>query len=448
MMKSIKPSEIKGTIKAPASKSMMQRAIAAALLAERPVKILNPTYSSDSKAALSVIQRLGAGVDVKENEIMVKGGMNPTGEILNCGESGLSIRMFSPIAALWHRELTLTGEGSLLKRPVAMIEGPLKELGVRVATSGGCPPLTVQGPLKGGQAHVDGSVSSQLLTGLLMALPTADGDSRLVVEDLKSTPYIDMTLSLLGAFGIEVRHSNYHAFSIAGKQTYSIAGGEYRVEGDWSGAAFLLVCGALGGSVTVTGLDMDSPQADRGIVDALKAAGAVVKLKRPGGSFRENAARTPLDPRKSFLRPFGQGECDMALEVAENDLKGFHFDATHCPDLFPPLVALACNCKGTTVIEGVERLKYKESNRALVLEKEFSALGAEIRVAGNRMEIKGKKLKGGVIDSHNDHRIAMAAAAAAVNGENDVTIRDYQCVAKSYPGFFEDFQTIGGNVYE
>lgn len=412
MKKSVGPSPIKGTIKAPASKSMMQRAIAAALLAETPTRLLNPTYSDDSRAALSVIRRLGATVEEKEHEIRVHcpGGMKPTGEILHCGESGLSIRMFSSIAALCREELTLTGKGSLLKRPVSMIELPLKELGVEVTTSSGCPPLRVKGPLKGGTAHVDGSVSSQVLTGLLMALPKAPGDSQLYVKNLKSTPYIDMTLALLKAFGVEVEHTNYETFFIKGNQTYSIE--EYEVEGDWSGASFLLVAGGVGGSVTVTNLDINSPQADRRIIDALKAAGANVKMYR------------------------------NIVEVEKSELHSFHFDATHCPDLFPPLVVLACNCKGTSLIRGVERLIHKESNRAMVLQKEFTALGGVIRINGNQMEIDGKKLKGGTIDSHNDHRIAMAGAVAAINAESEVTIRDYECVAKSYPRFFEDFSAI------
>ncbi|MDQ1349926.1 MAG: 3-phosphoshikimate 1-carboxyvinyltransferase [Acidobacteriota bacterium] len=422
-MKLIKSSIIKGSIAAPASKSMMQRAIAAALLAEGTTTILNPTFCNDSLAALRVIAELGAQVIRGKNEVSIRGGMNPSGPgtILNCGESGLGIRMFTPIASLWGGELTLTGEGSLLSRPVFMIEEPLKRLGVGVTTTNGCPPLKVKGPMMGGEAEVDGSVSSQFLTGLLMALPKAPKDSRLTVTNLKSTPYIDMTLALLGAFGVQVRHVNYETFFINGNQIYACQKGEYRVEGDWSGAAFLLVAGAvaaLAGGVTVTGLNRASPQADRKIIEALSSAGALVEMT--GDS----------------------------VTVRKDKLNGFYFDATHCPDLFPPLVALACNCEGTTVITGVERLVHKESNRAMVLEKEFSALGANIRIVGNRMEIEGGKLKGGVVDSHNDHRIAMAAAVAALNAQGDVTIQGDECVAKSYPDFFEDLKKIGGNVYE
>lgn len=416
MKKLVRPSVIRGIVKAPASKSMLQRAIAAALLSETPVRISNVTFSNDSNAALQVIKALGAQVRIHREGIFIRGGLRPTGEILNCGEAGLSLRMFSPIAALWHKKLTLTGEGSLLLRPVTMIEPPLKDLGVTVSTSNGCPPLTVKGPLKGGKATVDGAISSQLLTGLLMALPKAPKDSRLKVKNLKSIPYIDMTLALLKTFGIDVRHTNYKTFFIKGMQTFRFPRNEYWVEGDWSGAAFLLAAGAVGGTVTVTGLDTGSPQADRKIIQALELAGANIYITK------------------------------STVEVTKNKLKAFHFDATHCPDLFPPLVALACNCEGKSVLTGVERLIHKESNRALALKKEFTALGGEIRVAGNQMEITGKRLKGGIIDSHNDHRIAMAGAVAAINVSHHVIIEGSECTAKSYPNFFEDMKSIGASV--
>ncbi len=416
MKKSVGPSKIEGSIAAPASKSMVQRAFAAALLAEEPTCIRDVTFSSDAEAALGVIRSLGARADIRGRDVAIRGGMNPTGELLDCGESGLSLRMFSAVAALWHDEITLSGQGSLLTRPVSMIEKPLRQLGVSINTSGGCPPLTIKGPVKGGEAEVDGSISSQFLTGLLIALPTAAGDSCLKVENLKSTPYIDMTLALLKAGGVIVRHSEYKTFSIKGRQTYKI--GEYHVEGDWSGASFLLVAGALAGRVTVSGLDLSSPQADRAVLAALKAAGADVSYS--------------VD----------------SITIEKKELKGFTFDAMDCPDLFPPLVALACNCRGITTLKGAARLRFKESDRAAVLEKEFTALGANIRTTGDLMKIEGRKLTGGVVDSHNDHRIAMAAALAAVNAQSEITIAGCEAVAKSYPDFFTDFSRIGGKVNE
>ncbi len=418
MKRSLKPSTINGTVTAPASKSMMQRAIAAALLTDTPVTIINPTYSNDANAALTVIQELGATVSIKEKEIYIRGGFAPTGKVLNCGESGLGIRLFTPIAALANQSLTLTGEGSLLHRPVAMIEEPLKQLGVTVSTTNGLPPLTVTGPLTGGQACVDGSVSSQFLTGLLMALPKVSGDSRLLVKNLQSFPYIDMTLAILKSFHVVVTHENYHTFYIKGKQRYVPVQPRYWVEGDWSGAAFLLVAGAVGGQVTINGLDASSTQADRKIIHALQEAGAEV-----------------------FISP-------SAIQVKKNRLRAFRFDAVHCPDLFPPLVALACQCEGKTILSGVDRLADKESNRAQTLQKEFSALGATIRVIGNTMEIIGGPILGGAVDSHNDHRIAMAVAIAAINARQEVIIHNYECVTKSYPAFFEDYISIGGKSYE
>lgn len=422
MTKSVSPSTISGTVRAPASKSMLQRAVAAALLSRGTVRILNPTYSNDARAALSIAQTLGAQVEANADHISITGGMKPRGKLLNCGEAGLSIRMFTPIAALNARAITLTGEGSLIVRPVSMMEDTLKQLGVTVRTNQGLPPITVTGPIAGGSAEVDGSVSSQFLTGLLMALPLAQNDSTLTVRNLKSTPYIDMTLALLKDFGVTVEHRNHEIFNIRGNQAYVLSGDRrrdgYHVEGDWSGASFLLTAGAVGGKVRVTGLDPRSPQADRRILDALTAAGADVHIS------------------------------DEAVTVTKRQLSGFSFDAEHCPDLFPPLVALACNCAGTTVLTGVERLLHKESNRAEALQKEFSALGAKIHFHGNRMEIQGSPLSGGSIDSHNDHRIAMAGALAAINATGDVTVRGPQCVAKSYPRFFEDLYTIGGVVHE
>ncbi len=416
MEKLVRPSEISGTIKAPSSKSMMQRAVAAAVLSKGSTRITNVTFSNDTRAALRVAEALGAKVKIEEDTVLIDGGFKPTGDVLNCGESGLGFRMFTAIAALHNRELTITGEGSLLNRPVTMVEKPLKKLGVKVKTTRGFPPIRIKGPLKAGKAKVDGSVTSQFLTGLLMALPMVEGKSRLKVKQLRSNPYIDMTMALQGDFGVRMQHTDYELFFIDGPQQY--AAGEYQVEGDWSGAAFPLVAGALGGSVTVTGLDTVSTQADRRILIALKACGAKIKMT------------------------------EESVSITKAGLKAFDFDATNCPDLFPPVAALACNCEGTSVIHGTKRLIHKESNRAMTLEKEFTKLGAKIRLQDNRMEIEGGPLQGGVIDSHNDHRIAMAGALAAINASGPVTINDAGCAAKSYPGFFEDFIAIGGQVDE
>ncbi len=416
MKKSVRPSTISGSVKAPPSKSVMQRAVAAALLDERESRLRSISDCNDGVAALRVAELLGASVMRSGDEVRIRGGLKPSGDPLNCGEGGLCIRMFTPIASLVERPLTITGEGSLLVRPVDMIEKPLRNLGVTCSTNNGFPPIRVQGPLRGGVAEVDGRVSSQFLTGLLLALPIAAADSELRVIDLKSIAYVDITLMMLRAFGVEVDHTDYATFRIRGGQHYTV--GDFTVEGDWSAAAFLLVAGAIAGKVKVTGVRPDSAQADRGILRVLELAGVALDIS------------------------------EHAIIAGRSSLNAFTFDATHCPDLFPPLVALACNCRGTTHIRGVERLRHKESDRAAVLMREFSHLGAHMEIAGNTMQIRGGELTGGSAFANNDHRIAMALAVAALTAGGEVVIDDAESVAKSFPSFFEKLAQIGGDIHE
>jgi len=408
-MKSIKPSKISGRVIAPPSKSMMQRALIAAMLAEDETVITNPSFCSDCEATIAVIGVLGAKVEYDEKKITVHGGGMPLEDILDCGESGTCLRIISIIAGLYDNEITVTGHGSLESRPMDMIEDALFEAGVMCTTNDGKIPLKIKGPMVGGEMEVDGSKSSQHISGLLMALPLCTEDSKLKVKNLKSKPYVKMTMDLLKDFGIKINGgSNLDQIEIKGKQRYRSK--RYNIEGDWSGAAFLLVAGAIAGEARVSGLNMKSSQADMEILKALKKAGATV---------RENQ--------------------DSAI-IEKNELVGFEFDATDCPDLFPPLAVLACNCKGKSTITGTERLRHKESDRAAVLVEELSALGANIKLDGNQMIIEGKQLGGGMINSHNDHRIAMAGAIAALACKDPVEIEGEECISKSYPKFFEDLE--------
>jgi 3-phosphoshikimate 1-carboxyvinyltransferase len=324
--------------------------------------------------------------------------------------------MFSPIAALFPDEIILTGANSLRKRPMNMIEEALNQMGAKCTSTGGFLPLTIRGPIKGGKCEIDGSVSSQLLTGLLMALPLANDDSLIKVNDLKSKPYIEMTIQILKSFGVTIHNENYSVFRIPGKQKYTPH--EYTVEGDWSGGAFLLVAGAINGELSVTGLQQASKQSDRAIIDVLSDAGARMKVS------------------------------DKSIEISPSSLKAFSFDATHSPDLFPPLAALAAYCEGVTRIKGVTRLIHKESDRAEALRQEFGKLGIKIEIDGDVMSITGGKPEGARVESHEDHRIAMALAVAALKASGRVYIRDSQCVGKSYPGFFDDFRMLGAIVHE
>lgn len=297
-----------------------------------------------------------------------------------------------------------------------MIEQPLAELGVECETTSGCIPVSVKGPLRGGKARIDGSTTSQFLTGLLMSLPVVHTNSELLIRNLKSKPYIDVTLKVLQDVGIEVENQAYKRFLVKGNQQYKA--GEYEVEGDWSGAAFLLTAGALNGRVQVTGIQPDSLQADRRILTALEMAGAKVKV------------------------------FDETVEVIAGDLKPFWFDATECPDLIPPLVALAVHCRGVTVITGTSRLKSKESNRALVLQNNFANLNVRIELENDQMIIHGGRVEAGSIHASNDHRIVMAAAIAGIKANGEIKITGSDCVSKSYPHFFDDYLKMGGITNE
>jgi 3-phosphoshikimate 1-carboxyvinyltransferase len=429
----IKPSSLNGVIHAPTSKSSMQRACAAALLAKGKSIIYHPGHSNDDKAALDIIKRLGAEVSIDNEQMTVNsrgiyptGGIHPTENNVNCGESGLSIRMFTPIIALADQEITINGEGSLLKRPMDFFDEILPQLGVEIKSNKGKLPIKVKGPLQPGNIEIDGSLSSQFLTGLLMAYaaspnPSGVGASEvsIKVRNLTSKPYIDLTLDVMRRFGLKLpENKNYEEFIFSLATHHSpLITHEYTVEGDWSGGAFLLVAGAIAGPITVRGLDMMSTQADKAIMKALSDANAGFAIEAKG----------------------------IKLHPAE--MKAFDFDATDCPDLFPPLVALASYCNGETKIKGVSRLAHKESDRSASLQQEFGKIGVKVEVNDDIMIIYGgTKLHGAKTHSHHDHRIAMACAVAALKAEGQTEIEEAEAVKKSYPDFYDDLKKLGADV--
>jgi 3-phosphoshikimate 1-carboxyvinyltransferase len=265
--------------------------------------------------------------------------------------------------------------------------------------------------LAGGKVVLDGSLSSQHVSGFLMALPRVRDDSQVVVNNMQSTPYIHLTLAVMNAFGVsaDADFDRGH-FLVRGGQVYRPR--HHRVEGDWSGAAFLLVAGAIAGRVILTGLKADSLQADRSIIRILKECGAQVS------------------------------DDSDSVSVSQGNLSAFDFNAQDAPDLFPPLAVLACYCRGTSRIHGVRRLRHKESARAEALVDVLGRMGAQIRTDGDALEITGSGLKGGRVDSHHDHRIAMAAAVAALGSRDGVEIVNPECVGKSYPQFFDDLERL------
>ena len=417
----VQPSILSGVITAPASKSAMQRACAAALLKGGKTVLHNPGVSDDDKAALNIIQQLGAVIEHTNQTILIRSeGVHPASNEINCGESGLSVRMFTSIAALSNHNITVTGRGSLLKRPLSFFNEVLPQLNVQCESNSGLLPLKISGPLKPRSIEVDGSLSSQFLTGLLLAFSAADAtDVTIKVNNLSSRPYIDLTLKIMADFGMKTpENKNYQEFYFAKKSIteYNHWDFIYEVEADWSGGAFLLVAGAISGKIGVKGLDIFSTQADKAILQA----------------FIES--KTNIIVRED------------QIEVKESNLQAFHFNATDCPDLFPPLVALACYCDGTSVIQGIHRLTHKESNRALTLQEEFGKMGVEISFQEDLMLVKGGEVKSARVSSRHDHRIAMACAIAALKANGEVIIDDAEAVNKSYPQFWEHLQKLNAGV--
>ncbi len=278
MNKIIRPQKINKTIIAPGSKSVAQRAIAIASVANGVSELLFPTYCNDVIAALKIAENIGAKIIKEKNKITIKGTQNISCTEINCKESGLGIRMFSPLVSLSGNDITVNGEGSLKTRPVGIIADALNKFGVNCETNSGYIPLKISGKLKGGEVEVDGSLSSQVLTGLLISLPLSVENSVIFVKNLKSKPYIDLTLEIMSNFGVFVENHDYKIFKIQGNQKYKAL--KYTIEGDWSGAAFLLVAGLIAGDLRVENLSVKSKQADKEIINAIKLAGGNILIEK------------------------------------------------------------------------------------------------------------------------------------------------------------------------
>ncbi len=417
MQVTVSPSSLNGFVVLPSSKSVTQRAYILALLFPGKTIIKNSGKSKDEKSALEAIQKLGAKVQCNKNEMVIQGvdTINYSGEIF-CGESGLLLRLLTMLGASLSQEITLTGNGSLAKRDVSFFEKYLTTLGVAVTTNDGKIPVTVRGPMRIENMEIDGSNSSQYLSGLLIAVANQAKEKIIIkTHHAVSKPYLDITMDMMKLFGNNIS-SEAGSFIItpAKKNTDDII---CTVDGDWSNGAFLLVASVIAGEITIKGLNPDSLQGDKKLMHILAYCGV----------------NFTVDKESIYVHK-------------PHFLYAFMYDATDTPDLFPPLVALACNCNGLTIIKGVHRLINKESNRALTLVNVFRSLGADISIKDDEMYIHGSLLKGGIVDSHNDHRIAMAVAVAALTCEQPVTIQNAEAVDKSYPDFFKDIQSIGAKI--
>lgn len=420
MMKAtILPGILHGTIRPPASKSYSQRLLALALLHKGTTVISGFGQSEDEQAALRIIMQSGASVNQTADgvlEITSSGRPSPAG-IINCGESALALRMFASILSIGENEFQLTAEGSLCKRPVGKLKEFLPELGVQVSAPGDFPPVSIKGPLHPRDILINGAESSQYLTGLLIALSAVcNKNIHLKVIDPVSTPYTDMTIALLKKFGYRVSQSGYTDYMII-PSSVSNTHIEEVVEPDWSNAAFWLVAGTLSGNIELKGLNPDSCQGDKVILDVLRQCGAAPEIN------------------SQSVRP-----------VKADALKAFEFDACQHPDLFPPLAVLAACSVGLSRIKGLSRLANKESNRADRIVDLLSCLGISTKIQDDSLIIEGGRIRGGKLDPGNDHRMVMAASVAALSAAEPVEILHAGAVAKSYPAFFNDLRSLGGCV--
>ncbi len=407
------PSEISGTVKINPSKSITQRAYAIASLCKEKSVIKNPSKSDDSLSSLNIVKRMGSTVEVFKDRVEITGLQKEIEDKFDCGEAGLCIRMFTPILALFGKEVEITGRGSLLKRPVNMMEQPLREMGTIVETNNGFPPIKLNGKLKGGVVEVDAGLTSQFLTGLLIALPNTEEKSRVIAKNTVSRPYIDLTIELLKKAGAKVLNENYSVFEIEPAKFKPL---NLEVEGDFSSACFMLVAGVLAGEVTVSNLSPSSKQADKKILDILIQAGCGVKISEKG------------------------------ITVEQSDIKSFSIDVRDCPDIVPSLVPLAAKGNSPSKIFGVSRLKYKESDRLNAMMKEFEKIGVKSEIKEDCLKIFPSKIEGGRANSNNDHRLAMALAVCGLVSEKGVEIENHACISKSYPEFFNHLKAVKGKV--
>jgi len=414
MNRTILPFKYQGSMAANPSKSYLQRAIVCAALAKEKTHFSIDNPSDDVSAALRLLPALGATF---QNGVLVPPAFKVRSEelVLNVGESGLLLRLMSTIGLGFAKRLVIEGEGTLLKRSIVSLVDQLREIGLQVQSNNGFLPVIIEGEITNTSLSVNASDSSQFLSGLLIALSQKSFDCEVKVTALSSKPYIDLTLDVLNDFGVSIRHEDYNTFYINGNQMMSPQ--KMIIEGDWSGAANHLVGAAISGEITLKGLSIISTQADKSILDALNDFGSMVEVH------------------------------EDKIKVEQNEKRPFVFDATHCPDLFPPLAILACAAVGSSEIIGLHRLENKESNRQLSIVKMLNVLGVNYRIVADSIFIEGKgKVNGGTIATYNDHRISMAGAMAACIASSDIIIDNVACVSKSYPNFFNDLKELSVSV--
>jgi 3-phosphoshikimate 1-carboxyvinyltransferase len=422
----ITPSPVSGVVSAPPSKSYTHRAVILASLAAGESIIQSPLLSDDTLYTIDACRSLGADITLDGDRLKITG---TGGKIkvadrqrIFAGNSGSTIRMVAPLAALSQTKVILDGDSRLRQRPIGDLLSVLESLGAHARSLGsnGCPPIEIQGGrLSGGEIITPGVVSSQHISSLLMIAPyTEEGVSIKVVHGLHSRPYIDITLDAMQAFGVEAVNQDYKKFLVKGGQKYK--GRQYRIEGDYSSAAYFFAAGAIGGKpVKLKNLKTDSVQGDRYLLDILSRMGCSVKYQKE------------------------------QLKISRNKgLSGITMDMGDYPDIVPTVAVVAAYARGKTKITNIAHLRFKETDRLSDTAAELAKMGIRAEVTESTMTIYGGKPRGAEIEAHSDHRMAMSFAIAALFAEGDSTINGAEAVTKSYPRFFADLKKLGARLEE
>ena len=414
------PSQLHGSVTIPPSKSAAHRAIIAASLAKGRSIVSNIDLSSDIKATINACRALGCRIEVVEclpfSEVIIDGGISIKDVAnIDCAESGSTLRFMIPIACAVAGKKVFSGSGRLPQRPIDAYYEIFSEDRIEYKKPEDKNlPLEVDGILKGGEYVIDGKVSSQYITGMLFALPMLRCNSAVIIKnELESKGYVDLTVNVLRSFGVDIKE-NANSYLISGGQEYQPF--DYSVEGDFSQAAFFLAGGCISGDICVAGLREDSLQPDKAIVDILRRMGANIEYTQLG------------------------------LCAAKSRLKGIEVNVSQCPDLVPPIAVAAAIAEGRTDIVGAQRLRIKESDRLTAVADNLNNFGIKTEVRDDGMTIYGGTIKGGRVDSYNDHRITMAFAIAALCASGEVQIDGHESINKSYPGFFKDYTHAGGKI--
>ena len=414
MIATITSAQLSGTIPAIASKSDAHRLLILAALSQGETRLSMEQRSEDIDATIDCLRALGSLIEVLPDGVLVRGIEQPNeNPLLDCGESGSTFRFLLPVAAALCDSVRFIGSGRLPERPIGELMNVMLTHGV--AFSAERLPFSTSGRLAGGAFSLPGNVSSQYLTGLLLALPLVAQDSTIsLTTRLESAAYVDITLHALKRFGVRVSVEN-GVYAVSGGQTLQ-SPGECRVDGDWSNAAFFLAAGAMGKPVTLTGLHLDSPQGDKAILDALLKFGALVET------------------------------AEDTVTVSPANLIGCTIDVSETPDLLPILAVLGAGASGETRLVNAARLRLKESDRLASVSAMLRALGGRVEEQPDALVITGGRLVGGTVESCRDHRIAMSAAIASILCESSVTILGADAVKKSYPAFYHDLNQLGGHA--